>query len=345
MLWVDKYQPRYLKELKCHKDINKLLEKIIKGSNGSIPHLLFYGPSGGGKKTRISSILHEIFGDSVGKVKADMIKPEGTNSEFVLCQSPHHMQISAPDLGTKDGVVTQYLIKQLSSQIGAGSFFSKGPNYRVFTILEADSLSMRAQAGLRRTMEKYSANSRLILHCEQLSSIIPPLRSRCLCIRIPLPSQEEIMDILKFISMSENLNVSNEYLQQIVHESELNLRRAILLFETAYTKSFSISPSNMKLPWQRVCNDIAVNIIKNPHPKTLLDTREPLYDLLCSCIPADLILLTLTKQFLGIVSSNIHPIIIHAASHYAHTIKLGNKDIWHLEAFLAQVMNVYKHSK
>ncbi|KAF7457504.1 replication factor C subunit 5 [Cryptosporidium felis] len=274
-----------------------------------------------------------------------MIRPEGTNSEFVLCQSSHHMQISAPDLGTKDGVVTQYLIKQLSSQMGAGSFFSKGPNYRVFTILEADVLSMKAQAGLRRTMEKYSANSRLILHCEQLSSIIPPLRSRCLCVRVPLPSPEEVLDVLKFISGSEGLRVSNDYLQQIVVESECNLRRAILILETAYTQSFLNPPSSMKLPWQRVCNDIATSIIKNPHPKTLLDAREPLYDLLCSCIPADLILVTLTKQLLSIVSASAHPVIINAAAHYSHTLKLGSKDIWHIEAFLAQAMNCHKHSK
>lgn len=68
MLWIDKYQPRYLKDLKCNKELNSLLEKITSNSNGNIPHLLFYGPSGGGKKVRISSVLHEIFGDSVDKV-------------------------------------------------------------------------------------------------------------------------------------------------------------------------------------------------------------------------------------------------------------------------------------
>lgn len=170
------------------------------------------------------------------------------------------MQISAPDLGTKDGIVTQYLIKQLSSQMGANSFFSKGPNYRVFTILEADVLSLKAQAGLRRTMEKYSNNSRLILHCEQLSSIIPPLRSRCLCIRVPLPSPEEVLQVLRYISISENLQVPTGYLEQIVTESECNLRRAILILETAYTQSFSMPPSALKLPWQKVCIDIATSV-------------------------------------------------------------------------------------
>ncbi|EEA08492.1 uncharacterized protein CMU_003220 [Cryptosporidium muris RN66] len=345
MLWVDKYQPHRLNELLCHKQLNCLLEKIANGSNKTIPHLIFYGPSGSGKKARISAMLHEVFGDSVDKVKADIIKPEGINSDFVVCQSSHHMQISAPDLGTKDRVVTQYLIKQLSSQVGANTFFKKGPNYRVFVILESDVLSMEAQAGLRRTMEKYAANSRVILHCEQLSSIISPLRSRCLCIRVPLPSHNEIVHVLSHIAKSEGLNVSNEYLIDITTASEGNLRRAILLLETAAVQNFSLSPSNMKLPWQRVCNDIAANVIKNPHPKTLLDIREPMYDLLSSCIPADIVLVTLTKQILNLAPHNIKSRIIAAAAHYSHTLKLGSKDIWHLEAFLAQVMNFSKHSK
>lgn len=57
---------------------------------------------------------------------------------------------------------------------------------------EADNLSRNAQAGLRRTMEKYSSNCRLILCCENSSRIIAPIRSRCLCLRISAPTLAEV---------------------------------------------------------------------------------------------------------------------------------------------------------
>lgn len=38
------------------------------GATSSLPHLLFYGPSGGGKKTRVMALLRELFGDAVDKV-------------------------------------------------------------------------------------------------------------------------------------------------------------------------------------------------------------------------------------------------------------------------------------
>ena len=57
---------------------------------------------------------------------------------------------------------------------------------------EVDNLSRNAQAGLRRTMEKYTGSCRLILCCENSGRIIPPIRSRCLCIRVAAPTPLEV---------------------------------------------------------------------------------------------------------------------------------------------------------
>ena len=65
---------------------------------------------------------------------------------------------------------------------------------KVVVLNEVDSLSRNAQAGLRRTMEKYTGSCRLILCCENSGRIIPPIRSRCLCIRIAAPTPLEVMN-------------------------------------------------------------------------------------------------------------------------------------------------------
>ena len=59
-------------------------------------------------------------------------------------------------------------------------------------INEADSLSRDAQAALRRTMEKYMSNMRIILCANSTSRLIAPIKSRCLLMRVAAPNSDEV---------------------------------------------------------------------------------------------------------------------------------------------------------
>jgi replication factor C subunit 3/5 len=43
----------------------------MQSKDGEIPHLLFYGPSGAGKKTRILALLKEIYGAGAERVRLE----------------------------------------------------------------------------------------------------------------------------------------------------------------------------------------------------------------------------------------------------------------------------------
>jgi hypothetical protein len=62
----------------------------------------------------------------------------------------------------------------------------------VVIINEADSLSRDAQAALRRTMEKYMSNMRIILCANSTSRLIAPIKSRCLLMRVAAPCPEDV---------------------------------------------------------------------------------------------------------------------------------------------------------
>ena len=66
-LWVDKYRPQSLDRLDYHKDQAAQLARLA--AAGDLPHMLFYGPSGAGKKTRVMALLRAIFGAGVERVK------------------------------------------------------------------------------------------------------------------------------------------------------------------------------------------------------------------------------------------------------------------------------------
>lgn len=116
--------------------------------------------------------------------------------------------------------------------------------FKVVVINEADHLSRDAQAALRRTMEKYSPNLRLILLANSTANIIAPIRSRTLLIRVPAPSHEEIVTALKKVGKIEKLDVRDKLCMRIAEESGRNLRKAMLMFEAVYAQKYVATFTN-----------------------------------------------------------------------------------------------------
>lgn len=65
-LWVDKHRPASFSTLNLHPKINERLLSLANSED--LPHLLFIGPSGSGKMTRIRALLRELFGNGFSKV-------------------------------------------------------------------------------------------------------------------------------------------------------------------------------------------------------------------------------------------------------------------------------------
>jgi replication factor C subunit 3/5 len=79
--------------------------------------MLFYGPTGAGKKTRIMALLREIFGSGVERVKLDhrtFKTPTGRAVEMTTVSSTYHIEINPGDAGIYDRFVVQDLIKEMA---------------------------------------------------------------------------------------------------------------------------------------------------------------------------------------------------------------------------------------
>lgn len=215
----------------------------LQAQSGDFPHLLVYGPSGAGKKTRIVATLRELYGPGVEKIKIDSRMFQTTSNrklEFNIVASVYHLEITPSDVGNFDRVVVQDLLKEVAQTQQVDQ--SARQRFKVVVINEADHLTRDAQAALRRTMEKYSPNLRLILLANSTANIIAPIRSRTLLVRVAAPTESDICKILKKVGSSEGWSEAEGLNQKIAKESGRNLRRALLMFEAIHAQKYDMVP-------------------------------------------------------------------------------------------------------
>ena len=198
-----------------------------------------YGPSGAGKKTRIVATLRELYGPGVEKIKIDSRVFQTTSNrklEFNIVASVYHLEITPSDVGTFDRVVVQDLLKEVAQTQQVDT--SARQRFKVVVINEADHLTRDAQAALRRTMEKYSPNLRLILLANSTANIIAPIRSRTLLVRVAAPTHNDICKVLKKVGKAEGWSEAEAMNMRIARESGRNLRRALLMFEAVHAQKY-----------------------------------------------------------------------------------------------------------
>ncbi|QLG70371.1 hypothetical protein HG535_0A03100 [Zygotorulaspora mrakii] len=347
-LWVDKYRPRSLDTLSHNDDLTNLLKSLAHRPR-DLPHLLLYGPNGSGKKTRCMSLLESIFGAGVYRMKIDVrqfVTPSNRKLDLNVVSSPYHLEITPSDMGNNDRIVIQELLKEVAQSEQVDFQDSKeglAHRYKCVIINEADSLTRDAQSALRRTMEKYSRNIRLIMVCDSMSSIIAPIKSRCFMIRCPAPQDRETIEILKIVAKEENVKLESEtILQDIATASSGNLRVALLMMESmslANEMQLKSTTPIIRPDWESVILKMANKIQKDRSVDCLLECRSIIYDLLAHCISAKIILQELTFALMKNANSEkIKVDIISTSSMFDERLSLGTKSIYHLEGFIARVM-------
>jgi replication factor C subunit 3/5 len=175
----------------------------------------------------------------VEKIKIDSRVFQTTSNrklEFNIVASVYHLEITPSDVGNYDRVVVQDLLKEVAQTQQVDQ--SAKQRFKVVVINEADHLTRDAQAALRRTMEKYSPNLRLILLANSTANIIAPIRSRTLLVRVAAPTEVQICEVLERSAGKEGWTVAKELNARIAKESGRNLRRALLMFEAVHAQKY-----------------------------------------------------------------------------------------------------------
>lgn len=344
LLWVDKYRPKELQKLDYHKEQAAHLKNLTQ--QGDFPHLLVYGPLGAGKKTRIMCLLRELYGSGVERLRMENMHfttPSNKKLEIMTVSSNYHIEVNPSDVGIYDRVVVMDLIKTVAQtqQLDVNG----QREFKVVVLTSVDELTKDAQHALRRTMEKYISNCRLILCANSTSRVIPAIRSRCLGIRVPAPTTRDIVSILQTVCKKEGLNLPSQLAERIAETSGRNLRRALLMCEACKVEKYPFTPDQTinEPDWEKFIRETAKLILREQSMEQIQRIRDKFYELIIHGIPSDLIMKVLVQELLkNLDDGGLKMEVVRLAAEYDHRMKQGNKPIVHFEAFAAKCMCVYQ---
>lgn len=322
---------------KCyfHKEILNKLKTI--SSDDCMPHIIFYGSPGTGKKTIINLFLEMIFDNSIYNLddsKYMVISSGNIENEVIVKQSDHHIIIE-PNNNNFDRYLIQDIVKEYARRYPL-CIFEKSRNFKMVQINNLDNLSYYAQTSLRRTIEKYSKTCRFIMWCYSLSKVIEPLRSRCLCIHVPTQTNDELIKWTFNIASLESIKLDFRVLTNIVETSNGNLKNIL-----------------WKLDMFKYCGKInncyqkglinLIDEIMTTHNIEII--RDYIYKMMITNISSNIII----KDILNIILIKINNYpkdkifkIIESASIFEYRLSKGRRDIIHIETFLENIVNILK---
>ena len=328
-----------------NQDFSKIINDLEYGTwrYSNFQHLIVYGPSGCGKEYLVNKLLEKIYGKNSVELKEVEYTVSGysnTKTKIMIKQSKHHIIIEPNSNG-----FDKYLIQEIIQDYAKSELLNILKHRKLFKVVvinKIDNLSYYAQASLRRTMEKYSSTCKFILISDQLSKIIEPLRSRCLMIRVPLPSGDQILETLLHICQKENITISYIKLKEIVDNSDNKVNHAIWLLEMY--KYGIVYEKN----WEYVINSIADTIIdpRIQNNKKLYSVmkkiRDQFYILFITNVPTQLIIRKIMSKLISKTDNlKLKYHIIDITSIFEQRLSQGTRHVIHMEAYIARLIYLF----
>lgn len=154
-----------------HQDIVSRLDGFI--NTHTIPHIIFHGASGSGKRTIITNFISNIYHDDKQTIKDYVMHvncAQGKGIKFIREDLKH---FAKTHINTRGGNLFKSII-----------------------LMNADRLTIDAQSALRRCIEVFSHTTRFFIIVEDKYKLLKPILSRFCEIYVPRPSFDGVITSL-----------------------------------------------------------------------------------------------------------------------------------------------------
>ena len=204
-----------------HKNIESRLETFL--NQNKIPHLMFYGYNGSGKKTIINNFLNLLYKNVESRERENYIMT-------VNCGYGKGIKFVREDV----------------------KFFSKtnincrNGLFKTILLYNADKLTIDAQSALRRCIEQFSHSTRFIITAHDKKKILKPILSRFCSIFVQNPINNMTNEFvnLHHIKLEKYNNIINKSKSQ-THKTLKSLMNTLMKNHTNQPNQPNSNKSNI----------------------------------------------------------------------------------------------------
>lgn len=344
MLYIDKYNVNNMNDVKFNANAYNTVKTIA--TNSLIPHLIISGEHGCGKKSLANFYIREKY--NIDHIKTNMkpieFKYSNKKIKFNIIYSIYHYLIDPSKHGVYDKQIIQYTLNDILKYRPINKI-----NYHIIIIDNADRLTIESQQSLRRTLEKFVENCRFIFLSNNNNSMIEPIRSRCITIKLNLPSNKEIFNILENICQNEHIEYSPLALNKIISNNQ-NLKHCINNLQLLTTQKIDIKNVTNVFNFLHdndKCSLITRLLIQNINlniniSDLVIEIRKIIQSMLTECYDPIWIVKRIFNYFYNHLNNtnnnSIIPELIKITNQRIYELKNCNKPIYSIEGLC---LNIY----
>lgn len=331
---INKYKPKTIDECVFHEDIRILIKNMC--TNNEVPHLIFYGPKGVGKKTLIEVLLRELYKSNMDQIYYQTYNVTGSGNKIIpidVRQSNCHMIIE-PTNTNFDKYLIQDVVREYLKKPATFIFGKKSTIFKTIIINNVDNLSYYAQTSLRRTIELNSGKCRFIMWTRSLSKVMAPLRSRCFCMCVKYPSKEQCFKFLLEVAGYEQLFLTCNDYNTILDKSKNNIKTMLWFLELYKYKVSFETPYDMIM-------DILFKLLLTCELKYIKEIELIVYNVVITIMSSSNVMIDLVNKLLAseLISEESKQTIIKTAANIDYNYTRNRREIIHFGNFVIKVMN------
>jgi DNA polymerase III delta prime subunit len=251
--FIQKYKPYYVNDFYISDRLKETIHTLIDLDNLNI---LFIGNQCSGKTTLLYAIIREYYG-----LTKTQSFPE-YNTLFINNLKEQGIQYFRNEMKT--------FCQSRSSIHG---------KKKIVIVDDIDSINEQSQQVFRNYIDKYKNNMHFISVCSNLQKVIESLQSRTHIVKIDLPTNNDICNIMNKIVTNENIIIDQESKDYLLKIADNSIRILINYLEKMYIIG---TPIHIELCKQLVSNisyELLEKYIKHIQKDELDKAIEILYNI------------------------------------------------------------------